>query len=46
MQDLWEDHKKVTRQHIDRHIASQKAKMKEVPSGALLYDEQLLEEQN
>lgn len=46
MQDLWEEHKKTTRQHIDLHIATLKANMKKVPPGALLYDEQPLEEQN
>ena len=46
MQDLWEEHKKTTRQHIDQHIAVLKTKMKEVPPGALLYDQEKFEEQN
>ena len=46
MQDLWLEHKKVTRKHIDQQIKELKRGMQEIPPGARGNVEELGEEMN
>lgn len=46
MQDLWEEHRKLTREVMDNHIRVLKKKMQEIPPGARLNKENRGDERN